>query len=234
MDQRRGPLQPSGGGAEPIFNMPGVVVALIALLVGLHVARLLLLTPEQDTTLLLTFAFFPERYGPGIGALPGGVGAAIWSPFTYGLLHGGTMHLVINAFWMAAFGSAVARVLGTGRFVAFTLLATAAGAFLHLAVHGQSGLPIIGASAAISGHMAAAARFMFAPRTRGAPALMSLRDLLASRRALGFLGVWFAVNLFAGLAPALLGAEGAIIAWEAHVGGFLFGLFAFPAFVYRR
>ena len=50
------------------------------------------------------------------------------------------------------------------------------------------------------------------------------------RRALTFLVVWFLVNLLFGLTPVLSGFAGGAVAWEAHVGGFFFGLVAFPLF----
>ena len=101
-------------------------------------------------------------------------------------------------------------------------------------------VPLVGASAAISAHMAGAARFAFvgpgpligfqgasaAAYRRPAPPLsMALRD----RRVLTFLAVWFGTNLLFGL----FGGDGltsGAIAWEAHVGGFVAGLLFFPVF----
>ena len=47
---------------------------------------------------------------------------------------------------------------------------------------------------------------------------------------MGFLLAWFAANLLVGLVPQLSGVAGASIAWQAHIGGFLLGLIAFPLF----
>ena len=99
-------------------------------------------------------------------------------------------------------------------------------------------VPVIGASAAVSGMMAATARFAFAPGVRlGAPgamqrARMPAEPLLAvfrNPRALAFILVWFAVNLLFGLTEGLVPGASGLIAWEAHIGGFLAGLFAFPS-----
>ena len=55
--------------SEPIFNIPAVVVATVAVLVLVHVVRIFLLTDEQDVAFILEFAFIPARYGGGdIGA----------------------------------------------------------------------------------------------------------------------------------------------------------------------
>jgi membrane associated rhomboid family serine protease len=108
-----------------------------------------------------------------------------------------------------------------------------------LVVYPQETVPMVGASAAISGHMAGASRFVFA---RGGP-LWGARGVGAYRRpaaplgavirdprVLAFLGIWFAVNLIFGLGGAGSGIASGAIAWDAHIGGFLAGLMLFPLF----
>ena len=60
-----------------------------------------------------------------------------------------------------ASASAIAWVSGSLRFTAFMAMTAAAGAAVHLVTHFGELLPMVGASAAISGSMAAAARFAF-------------------------------------------------------------------------
>src|SRR5437016_12941626 len=77
--------------SEPIFNVPAVVVATIALCVLVHVVRAYVLSPDEDIELLLTFAFIPARYDSSLalqGALPGGWGADVWTFLTYAFIHG--------------------------------------------------------------------------------------------------------------------------------------------------
>ena len=60
--------------SEPIFNVPTVVAATLALLVLVHALRVWVLTPEQDIQLLLLFSFIPARYDAAVlaqGAVPG-------------------------------------------------------------------------------------------------------------------------------------------------------------------
>ncbi|MEM7565821.1 MAG: rhomboid family intramembrane serine protease [Pseudomonadota bacterium] len=231
---------PQSRPSEPAFNVPGVVLALIALMALIHIGRGWL-SPDGEVALLLRYAFIPARYDE-IGLWPGGMGAAVWTFLTHALLHGSVLHLVANAIWLAAFGSAMARRLGTGRFLAFSAACAVGGALLHLVAHAGEWVPMVGASGAISGHMAGAARFAFAP---GGPlSRFASRDLAVYRRpaeplprvlrdgrVLGFLGVWFAINFLFGagiIDPGL--EEGTSVAWEAHVGGFLAGLLLFPLF----
>ena len=86
--------------------------------------------------------------------------------------------------------------------------------------------------------MACAARFAFVPygplgRPRsdhpGAYFLLSLSilEMLKNTQAASFLAIWFAVNLLFGLGSGAIDGQ-ASIAWEAHIGGFLAGLFLFP------
>jgi membrane associated rhomboid family serine protease len=146
----------------------------------------------------------------------------------------------VNAAWLLAFGSPLARRFGILRFLAFFAVAAIAGAALHLATHAGELVPMIGASAAISGAMAAAMRFVFQPggplrRRPGeapnyrAPAI-PLRAALTDPRILVFLAVWLGVNLLFGLGAAPLLGENQSVAWEAHVGGFFAGLLLFDLF----
>lgn len=223
---------------EPMFNVPPAVLGTLALLVGIHLLRVFVLTPAQDLDLLVRFAFIPARYEPAIAAgAPGGLGAQIWTFFTYALIHGDFAHLGINGVWLLAFGSAVERRLGGLRFALFAAVTAAAGAGAHLLTHPGQIFPMVGASAAISGFMAAAMRFMFQPgravfgagrmyRAPAAPLLLALHD----PRVLAFLGAWFAINLIFGLGSISIGEGPQAIAWQAHFGGFLAGLLLFPLF----
>jgi membrane associated rhomboid family serine protease len=227
---------------EPAFNMPASVSGLILVLVAVHLVRTLLLSPMQDGQVILLFSFIPIRYTAMAReyGFPGGSLADLWTPLTYGLLHGSVTHLVFNVIWLAAFGSVLARRFGARRFMLFSALATVAGAAAHYVTHVEDMIPVVGASAAISGHMAAVARFMFQAggplrANRRDPALwhaeaVSLAGILSDRRVLGFLAIWFGLNLLFGLGGSTMSGEDASIAWEAHVGGFLFGLLAFSVF----
>jgi membrane associated rhomboid family serine protease len=230
--------------SEPIFNVPAAVIAVIVVCVLVHLARTYLLTSDEDIDFLLTFAFIPARYDPTIavdGALPGGWGADIWTFFTYAFIHGDVMHLGFNIVWLLPFGSAVARRFGSVRFLAFFAVTAAAGAGLHLLFHQGAVMPVIGASAAISGFMAAAIRFAFqrggplslfrgghdeAYRVPAAPLTTALRDV----RIIAFLAAWFGVNILFGLGSLAIPGMEQAVAWEAHIGGFMAGLILFALF----
>jgi membrane associated rhomboid family serine protease len=229
---------------EPLFNIPTVILAVLAVLALIHVVRTVVLTDAQDIEFLLAFAFIPVRYESSVvlgGALPGGVGADVWTFVTYSLIHADWMHFGVNAVWLLPFGTAVARRFGALRFLAFFAVTAAAGAGLHLLTHAGEQVPMIGASAAISGTMAAAMRFAF---QRGGPLGMLRGDddsayrvpaiplvgVLNDPRVLLFLGVWFGMNILFGLGSLPITGADQTVAWQAHIGGFLAGLFLFSWF----
>ena len=229
---------------EPIFNVPPVVVATVVVLLLVHALRMWVFTEAQDTQFLLTFAFIPARYGanPEAGGFPGSFGADLWTFFTYAFLHADLLHLGLNLAWLLPFGTALARRFGAWRYILFMLATSAAGAFAHLVSHWGALEPMIGASAAISGAMAAAMRFVFAQggplasfRGGGEPIhqlpAVPLLDTLRNPRFLLFLAVWLGLNALFGSGTVSFGTEaGQEIAWQAHVGGFFAGLFLFNAF----
>ena len=233
--------------SEPIFNIPPVVVATAAVLAFIHAARLLVLSDAVDDRLVFTLAFIPARYSTDplvSGQFPGGFGADLWTFFTYAFLHADLMHIGLNLAWLIPFGTALARRFGAWRYVAFMLVTAAAGAFAHLLGNPGSQEPMIGASAAISGAMAAAMRFMFegngpldswrqrkvptpqAFRVPAAPLLTTLRN----PRFLLFVAVWMGLNALFGFGTLPFGEDGQQIAWQAHIGGFVAGLLLFAAF----
>ena len=259
-------LQPPEPRREPIFNMPGIVTAAVVLLVAIHALRSALLSPGADLELLLDFAVVPARWtaafdpsrleailreaGAGFSPQEAGLrealaryvvgdGAKPWTALTYAVLHGSWAHVLLNAVWLAAFGTPVARRCGAWRFLLLGAACAVAGAAAHVVTDPLSVAPMVGASAAISGWMAAAARFVFAPARDASPGArrvgeaherprQSIAELLRNRGAAVFLLVWFASNLLFGLAAAPLGITDAAVAWEAHIGGFVVGLLLFP------
>jgi len=222
---------------DPILNVPRAVTLALAVMIGIQAVRGML-PDEVDVTVLLSLAFIPARYSGAAAELPGGYLTAITSFVTYMVVHGGWMHLLVNVLWMLAFGTAVARRIGTGGFFAFSILCGVAGALTHLVFHWGEMAPMVGASAAISGQMAGALRFIFFARREPGERipdfmrspLASLPVALRDRRILGFLIFWVVLNAYFGLTAMTFGGSGGGIAWEAHIGGFVCGLLTFGLF----
>jgi membrane associated rhomboid family serine protease len=229
---------------ERIFNVPAAVLLTAAAICLVHAVFTLVLTNEQTNEALLVFAFIPARYDFSVLTSEPwwiGWGPAVWTFVTYAFIHGDLNHLFFNLIWLLAFGTPVARRFGSLRFVMLFLVTAVAGAAAHLAIHFGDNSPVIGASAAISGSMAAAMRFAF---QRGGPLgalrggdaqayqvpAVPLSKILRDPRVLAFLVVWFGLNLLFGMGTIAMPGMEQNIAWEAHIGGFLAGLIGFSAF----
>jgi membrane associated rhomboid family serine protease len=133
---------------------------------------------------------------------------------TYAFVHLDFWHLASNMVFLWVFGDNVEDALGHFRFLIFYLLCAAAGAFLHGFIAPGSEGPLIGASGAISGVVAA--YFLLHPRVR-------LWILVFFRIPLPLpafipLALWLGQQ-FVMLA---LNLEG-MVSWGAHVGGIMAG-----------
>jgi membrane associated rhomboid family serine protease len=227
---------------EPILTLPPALTAYVLLLAIIHLR--VLLPPAWEEWSIEVFGFIPKRYDTTLldVTFPGGAGAKVWSFVTYSLLHANLSHIVFNVLWLLPFGSALARRFGAVRFYIFMAVTAAAGALAHFITHEHALAPMIGASASVSGTMAAALRFAFvqgsflsfsrgdADAAAKVPAL-SLWRALRNGRVLGFLAIWFGVNIVFGVGSIAVGMEeGQSVAWQAHIGGFLAGLFLFSLF----
>jgi membrane associated rhomboid family serine protease len=226
---------------EPILTLPPALTAYVLLLAIIHL-RVLLPLEWEDWTIDV-FGFIPKRYDSALVNLtfPGGEGAKVWSFVTYSLLHANLSHIGFNVLWLLPFGSALARRFGAVRFFLFMAVTAVAGALAHLVTHEHAVAPMIGASASVSGTMAAAIRFAFvqgsflsfsrgdADAAAKVPAL-SLWRALRNPRVVAFLAVWFGVNIIFGVGSIAIGTDGASVAWQAHIGGFFAGLILFSLF----
>jgi membrane associated rhomboid family serine protease len=269
------PDQVQSGGArkrEPIFNIPLVIIVLVGAMLAIH-AGIESLSPASADSIILEFGFIPGRMTMAFwpGQLAGLIararanldpqalqqaeiardyvfsqtGAKLWTLLTYAGLHGSWTHVSLNAIWIVAFGPPVARRIGAGRFLALFCVTAIAGAIAHYALNPMDFTPLIGASAADSGLMAAAARFIFEPGAPlGAPGGYSrsaspprfntpapgVRMLLRDRRAVIFTAIWLVTNFIFGAGAQSFGLSDGPVAWIAHVGGFAAGFFLFPLF----
>ena len=223
---------------EPIFNVPGSVIALIGIFVAVHIFRTLLPVAEDDW-FTVAMAFVPARYAGYADQLPGGEIAAVTSFVTHMFVHGDVAHLMFNSAWFLAFGGAIALRVGTARFLAFTAFTGIVGALTFLVFHFGEMVPVVGASGAVSGMMGAVMRFLFSAidmgswqalrdRPRSVP-LMPLQVALRDRRVLAITAIWLLLNAITAFGIPGISAGGDV-AWEAQLGGYLAGLLCFGFF----
>jgi len=214
----------------PVFNLPPALVATLGLLIGIFVAQSLLPQAMLEN-FLFVFGFIPARY---VVPLSQQGLEWLWTPLTYSLLHGNVEHIVFNSLWLMAFGAPVVRRIGTARYLVFWVLSAAASAFLHAALNWGDVTLLIGASGVVSALMGAACRFAF-PSGRSVVAAhlnprLSVLQSLKSRTVAVFCLFWFLTNLLIAVGVPLIGDGSQAVAWDAHIGGFLFGFLLFAPF----
>jgi membrane associated rhomboid family serine protease len=151
---------------------------------------------------------------------------AVTTLITCMFLHGGLMHLIGNMWFLWLYGDNVEEAFGRLRYLAFYLICGCAGTLAHAFIDPGSRVPLIGASGAISGVIAA--YLMIWPRanirvfywwiiffgTINVPAFVVL-------------GFWLFEQFVA--LPAALQMQGGV-AIAAHLGGFVCGLILTPLF----
>jgi membrane associated rhomboid family serine protease len=222
---------------QPIVRVPASVLGLLVVLVAAHFARVM--APEQiSRAIVANYAFFPARYSKAFLASHGIDPGTFWDravPFvSYIFLHANVTHLAINCVWLLPFGATTARRFGALEFYAFFLMCGAAGAGAHLLTHWGSTDYAIGASAAVAGLMAAGFRLLpFADPYRpneedlvmGPARARPPMAPIFSPRILQWSALAIAIFVLAGVTGLGAGPGVQLIAWQAHIGGYLAGLF---------
>ncbi len=224
---------------EPIFNIPPMVLSLLAIMLAVMAYRLTL-DENADTHFVLLMALIPGRLSGYAAELPGGI-AAIYTQFvTYMFVHGDAMHLAFNGASLLAFAGALEKRIGAIRLLLFFLVCGFAGAITFIAINPGLLAPMIGASGAIAGMMGGVMRFFFSAMDQGgglrrlnqdprSVPLKSLSAALRDRRLQIVTASFIVMNLAAMIGFGDMNANNAI-AWEAHIGGYIAGLFLFGLF----
>jgi membrane associated rhomboid family serine protease len=149
--------------------------------------------------------------------------------FTSMFLHGSWVHLLGNMWFLWIFGRNVEDAMTRPRFLAFYLLGGLAAALGQVAASPSSGIPMVGASGAISGVMGA---YLILYPTVRVYALVPLGIFITSIAlpAWSMLLYWAGIQLLDGLA-SIGDSTGSGVAFWAHVGGFTAGMFLARPFV---
>lgn len=235
-------LRPTGGNIDTkrIFNAPGVIV----LIAGMTIASFLFFVFAPDRIVRITevaAAVIPARM-TGAAGIEIGLLSRLSPLLAHIFVHASLAHIGFNLLWLLAFGTPVARRMGAGEgpqnaasfaassiFLSFYLLSGVAGALLFVAGHADEYTFMVGASGAVSGLLGGLVRFGFNQSSLFGPQHTKLTPLF-SRSVL----VWTLFMLLTNnpVSAQIMGAMagGVQIAWEAHLGGYFFGLLTYPFF----
>lgn len=145
---------------------------------------------------------------------------------THQFLHGGWAHFIGNMYFLYILGDNVEDAMGRIIFPIFYLLCGVIAGLAHvgyeLTIGGSVYIPLIGASGAISGVMAA---YLYIFRKAKLTFMLIVFQYKLS--VIWYFGIWIGFNVLL----LIVGASG--ISWVAHISGFIAGL-VFSYFLYDR
>jgi membrane associated rhomboid family serine protease len=146
--------------------------------------------------------------------------------FTHMFMHGGWFHLIGNLFILLLAGPPIEDRWGRALFAGFYVLAGAFSALFHGMVDDATGLPLVGASGAVSAVLGAFLVRLWNTKIRFAYFFMIMLRIYTGTfeaPAWAMLPLWFGNELFQALFWDSLGVPTGVAYW-AHVGGFLAGV----------
>ncbi len=190
-------------------------------IIALNVIIFALQMAASSDSYVSSYAAIPaELLGRGGGFVSGPLGAfevpEALTLITYQFLHGSPMHLIGNMLFLWVFGDNVEDAMGHVRFLVFYLLCGIAGGLAHAVMTPTPTVPLIGASGAVAGVIAA--YLILHPRVR--VWVLAFRFIPLRISALWALGAWIATQFVMLAIP-----DGSPVAWWAHIGGILAGAF---------
>ncbi|MGD9588448.1 MAG: rhomboid family intramembrane serine protease [Pyrinomonadaceae bacterium] len=141
-------------------------------------------------------------------------------------MHGSIAHIFGNMLFLWIFGDNLENLLGHIRFAAFYLVCGFAAAVAQIFMDGDSVIPMLGASGAISGVLGGYVLLFPQRRVRAV-----IFNFLTTVPAFVAIGIWIAYQLILGyMTPAGTGG----VAYAAHIGGFVAGVALVKLFALGR
>lgn len=209
---------------NPTRTLPIITLAIIVLNILVYLYQLSM-PAERLEDFLFQYGAIPDRLihpffqDPSFPkTIP-----SILTIFTSMFLHGGLIHLLGNMLYLWIFGKNVEDFLGHHKFIIFYLVSGFFAALIHTLSDINSAVPMIGASGAIAGILGA--YIILFPRANVSTLFIFIVFFkIIKIPAVLVLGLWFLVQLLNA------GSEGGSVAWYAHVGGFLAGMFLIRSF----
>jgi membrane associated rhomboid family serine protease len=208
--------------AETQRRTPAVVTGFLILL-NVLVFLYQISLGQRTEALVWILGLIPARVESVFGHPGGSLASAFLPLLTSMFLHGGLLHLLGNMLFLWVFGASVEDAFGHWRYLIFYLICGIFSGMAHVLVNWGSQIPSVGASGAISGVMGA---YVVLFPTSKIVTLVPLIIFFFTVRlpALLILGYWFVIQFLSGVGSLAQPNEGGV-AWWAHIGGFLFGMF---------
>jgi rhomboid family protein len=212
---------------NPTSSFPFVTIGLIALNIAAYIWQIG--SPKGGQEIAFSYGAIPYNLLTFHMSQPL---HPVMTIFTSMFLHGGLFHLGGNMLYLWIFGNNIEDRMGPLRFLVFYLLSGVIAAYAHAFVEPASRIPMIGASGAVSGVLGA--YFLLFPHARvNTIIFLGFFWQIARVPALIVIGFWAIIQIVNGVVAKGLMSQGGI-AWFAHIGGFLFGLFTVRLWIWGR
>lgn len=208
---------------------PSVALWFIIMLNAAAFVFELALNQHDLVRLFHLYGLVPARYSDPLWAMHAGYPDSLLPWVTYMFLHSGWLHVILNMWMLWIFADNIEDVTGPGRFTVFYVLCGLAAVLLQAFVESGSQAPIIGASGAVAGIMGG--YMVLYPHGKVHTLVpVFIIPFFFKLPAPVFLGLWFGIQILSGLFSTMHpGTQ--TVAWWAHVGGFLTGMFLIRFFV---
>ena len=195
-------------------SLPYVTWVLIAINIAIY-AYQAFLTPVAHAEFLQRWAAVPAEISSG---------TALHTLLTSAFLHGSWFHLGSNMLFLWIFGDNVEDVMGHIKYIVFYVAAAIGAGIAQVLISTGSDVPMVGASGAVSGLLAA--YILLFPHGRIRTLLtLGIFITMAMLPAWMMIGYWFVLQLISGfLSLNQVGNESGGVAFFAHIGGFVVGL----------
>lgn len=210
-------------------RFPIVNITLIIINIAVFVYELSL-SQGQLNSFMYSYGVIPRKVAALAAGQPDLAGAVV-PLITAMFIHGGWLHVLGNILYLWIFGDNVEDRLGRGKYLFLYFAAGIMGSLAQVGANPLAAEPVIGASGAIAGVLGA--YFISYPRAK-VLTLVPIFFFLSFIEipAFIFLIVWFILQSLNGFAT--LGATGNMVAWWAHIGGFLTGAIGAALLAPRR
>lgn len=211
-------------------EFPYVTILLIIINGAIYLFEMAL--GENLNHLINLFGIIPERYF-SLASAGGFIYVERFLPFFSSIfLHGGWFHVLWNLWFLWIFGDNVEDHFGHFNFLVFYIFCGVLAGLAHTYMNPASSIPTIGASGAIAGVMGA--YIILHPQARVLTIIpIFIIFPIIHIPAFVYLGIWFFIQFLSGAASIGSSQSYQGVAWWAHIGGFLTGLFVI-LFIFPR
>jgi len=188
-------------------------------LIALNIIIFLLQLAGMREPVVASFAIIPAELAVTPGPFVETPYQAIAVPeqmtlLTYMFFHGDLLHLGGNMLFLWVFGDNVEDAMGHVKFLVFYLICGVFAGLVHTFMVPGSPNPLIGASGAVAGVIAA--YLMLHPRVR--VWVLAFKTIPLRLSAAVVLGIWIAIQFVMVMVPEI-----GPVAWWAHIGGLIAG-----------